>query len=77
MPVVTRVEIPRGCVVLLATDGLTKHVRDEEIARRLETMTSSEELCRGLLELALERGGSDNVTLIAARAPLPPQPAGA
>ncbi|HEU4698546.1 MAG TPA: protein phosphatase 2C domain-containing protein [Gemmatimonadales bacterium] len=71
MPVVTRMEIPRGCVVLLATDGLTKHVSNAEIERAIATMTSSEQLCRALLELALERGGTDNVTLIAARAPLP------
>lgn len=70
-PVVTRIEIPRGCVVLLATDGLTKHVSNAEIAAEVGAMTSSEQLCRALLELALERGGSDNITLIAARAPLP------
>jgi protein phosphatase len=71
MPVVTRIEIPRGCVILLATDGLTKHVTDEEIKAQIEAMTSSEQLCRSLLALALERGGTDNITLIAARAPLP------
>ncbi len=71
MPAVTRVEIPRGCVILLATDGLTKHVDDAEIKRQIEAMTSSEQLCRSLLALALERGGTDNITLIAARAPLP------
>jgi PPM family protein phosphatase len=71
VPVVTRMEIPRGCVLLLATDGLTKHVTADEIKQHIEAMTSSEELCRGLLDLTLERGGSDNITLIAARAPLP------
>lgn len=70
MPVVTRIEIPRGCVLLLATDGLTKHVNVTEIREQIEAMTSSEQLCRSLLDLALERGGSDNVTLIAARAPV-------
>jgi protein phosphatase len=70
VPVVTRMEIPRGAVVLLATDGLTKHVSDDEIRRHVEAMTSSEQVCRTLLDLALERGGTDNVTLIAARAPL-------
>ncbi|HEX5386516.1 MAG TPA: protein phosphatase 2C domain-containing protein [Gemmatimonadales bacterium] len=69
-PVVSRIEIPRGCVVLLATDGLTKHVSGVEIGGQIEAMSSSEQLCRALLDLALERGGSDNISLIAARAPL-------
>lgn len=69
-PVVSRIEIPRGCVILLATDGLTKHVTDAEIAMHVKQMESSEQLCRTLLDLVLERGGSDNVTLIAARAPI-------
>ncbi|HEU5051311.1 MAG TPA: protein phosphatase 2C domain-containing protein, partial [Gemmatimonadales bacterium] len=69
-PVVTRIEIPRGCVIVLCTDGLTKHVDNAEITREIERMTSSEQLCGTLLDLALERGGSDNVTIISARAPL-------
>ncbi|HEX6644258.1 MAG TPA: protein phosphatase 2C domain-containing protein [Gemmatimonadales bacterium] len=70
-PVVTRIEIPRGCVIFLCTDGLTKHVDNDEIKREIEAMTSSEQLCRKLLDTALARGGSDNVTIISARAPLP------
>ena len=31
----------------------------------------TEQLCRRLLELALDRGGNDNITIISARAPLP------
>lgn len=71
LPVVTRMEIPPGCVLLLATDGLTKHVSNAEIQQQIESMRSSEQLCHSLLELALERGGSDNITLIAARALVP------
>jgi len=70
LPVVSKIEIPRGCVIFLATDGLTKHVNDAEIAERIGAMQSSEQLCRSLLDLALERGGTDNITIIAARAPL-------
>jgi protein phosphatase len=32
-------------------------------------MQSSEQLCHTLLDLVLERGGSDNVTILAGRAP--------
>lgn len=70
-PEVVRVDVAeRGCVVLFCSDGLTRHVNDEEIAQRIASMTSSEQLCRALLDLALERGGTDNITIIAARAPL-------
>lgn len=59
---------PRGCVILLCSDGLTKHVKDEEIAEHLRTMTSAEQVCTALLELSLDRGGTDNITILAGRA---------
>jgi protein phosphatase len=68
-PEVTRVDVrQRGCVILVCSDGLTKHVADDEIAEQLRTMQSAEHVCRQLLELALERGGSDNITLVVGRA---------
>jgi len=68
-PEITRVDVrERGCVVLVCTDGLTKHVTDEEIARHLGAMESSEQVSRALLQLALDRGGTDNITLVVGRA---------
>jgi serine/threonine protein phosphatase PrpC len=68
-PVVTRLDIrQRGCVLLLCSDGLTKHVSDADLAQQLRSMQSSEQLCRALLDLALERGGTDNITVVAGRA---------
>lgn len=70
-PEVARVDIAeRGCVVLFCSDGLTKHVSDAEIAEHFEKMTSSEQVSRDLLNLALDRGGTDNITIVVARAPL-------
>jgi serine/threonine protein phosphatase PrpC len=70
MPVVTRLSIEqRGCIVLLCTDGLTKHVSDDEIAENLKGIQSAEQVCRDLLTLALDRGGSDNITIVIGRAP--------
>ena len=54
----------------MCSDGLTKHVADDEIASHIAAMKSSEQLARDLVDLALERGGTDNVTVIAGRAPL-------
>ncbi len=69
LPEITRVNVrERGTVILVCSDGLTKHVRDEEIASHLGTMESAPQVCRDLLQLALDRGGSDNITLIVGRA---------
>lgn len=54
-------------VFLICTDGLTKHVSDEKIAERLRTMTSSEQVCRALIQDALDGGGTDNVTAVVLR----------
>ena len=70
-PETTVLDIPTGCVVLLCSDGLTKHVHDTEIAEQIRGMTSSEQVCRSLVDLALERGGTDNITVIVARARKP------
>lgn len=67
-PEVTRVDVRRrGCVILVCTDGLTKHVADAEIAAALERMTSAEQVAGELLHLALERGGTDNITIVVGR----------
>lgn len=69
-PVVSRVDVSeRGCVLLFCTDGLTKHVSDDEIAEFCSKGMSAEPLARLLVDLALERGGSDNITVVIARAP--------
>jgi len=69
LPVISRVDVgKRGTVTLVCSDGLTKHVTDEEIGLAIGRMTSAEQLCHELLELVLERGGSDNVTLVVGRA---------
>lgn len=69
MPVVSRLDV-RGAspLLLLCSDGLTKHVTDGEIEKCIATMQSSEQLCRSLLDLALARGGEDNVTIVVGRA---------
>jgi protein phosphatase len=66
-PVTTPMDCRWSDVVLLCTDGLTKHVSDDEIKAELASAKSSEAICRSLLALALDRGGSDNITLVAGR----------
>jgi len=66
-PMITVTEQRWEDVMLLCTDGLTKHVADQEIAEQLATVKSSEQICRNLLDLTLSRGASDNVTVLAGR----------
>lgn len=51
---------------LWCTDGLTRHVSETEIREVMERGVASEAICRDLLALALDRGGEDNITIIAA-----------
>ncbi|HET7632380.1 MAG TPA: protein phosphatase 2C domain-containing protein [Gemmatimonadaceae bacterium] len=70
-PVVTRVVRKWGTIVLLCSDGLTKHVSTERIAERLGALKSSKETCEALLQDALDGGGTDNITIVIGRT-LPP-----
>ena len=67
-PVVTRIDMTWGAVILLCSDGLTGHVSDERIRERLRTMSSARQACEDLLSDALDGGGSDNITIIVGRA---------
>ena len=67
VPEVVVTDVTRRGVIMLCTDGLTNHVTDAEIADHLAHCTSAEHCCRGLVELALERGGTDNVTVVIGR----------
>ncbi len=66
-PVVTRVVRDWGTVVLLCSDGLTKHVSDERIAERLGSMTGARQVAEALLQDALDGGGTDNITIVVGR----------
>jgi protein phosphatase len=66
-PVVTKFDLTWDTVVLLCSDGLTRHVSDERIAERLRSTRSSREACEALLADALAGGGSDNITIVVRR----------
>lgn len=60
------VQIGHGDRLLLCSDGLTDMASEEEIAGILGAHPESEAACQALVDLALERGGRDNVTVIVA-----------
>ena len=59
-------DVDNGDVLLLCSDGLTDMLSDEEITSVLSTAESSQDVAGKLVRLALERGGKDNITAIAA-----------
>jgi len=67
-PVVSRFDMTWGHVLLLCSDGLTRHVPDERIADVLRSMTSAKQAGETLLQEALEGGGTDNITIVVGRA---------
>ena len=67
-PKITRFDMTWGHVLLLCSDGLTRHVSDERIRDVLRSMTSAKQACETLLQEALDDGGSDNITVVVGRA---------
>lgn len=57
------VDLKPGTSVLLATDGLTRYILQEEIATTLAT-SPFESACASLIDIAKQRGGQDNITCI-------------
>ena len=66
-PTVTQVERSWGSILLLCSDGLTKHVSDEKIEDVLGNIESAKQACEDLLQAALDDGGSDNITIVIGR----------
>jgi len=64
---VHRIRLVAGDSVLLCSDGLYDVTKDEEIASILAGTASAEAACRSLVDLALERGAPDNVTVVVSR----------
>ena len=57
-----------GDLFLICSDGLSGMVSDREIADMLGAGGELPALCKRLVDLANEKGGHDNVTVVLARA---------
>ena len=60
-----------GDRILLCTDGLTDMVDEKAIAQALAVERLASETCRTLVDMALDNGGRDNITLVIARYTFP------
>ena len=60
-------EVEEGTEFLLCTDGITRHVSDNEIRQLLVLNNDLGEVCRELKKRCYDRGAEDNLTVIAVR----------
>lgn len=64
LPVVGLIDLQPGDTLMLCTDGLTKHVSDDEIAKVMARGESAVAMSTTLVNDALNAGGTDNVTVV-------------
>ena len=57
-------ELAQGDMILLCSDGLTRHVTDREIEHLLRFSQDADSAADQLVDLANQRGGRDNITVI-------------
>ena len=62
-----RIDLHDGDIFLLCSDGLSNEVSDEEMGGVLTTGDCRQAVER-LLDLALQRGGRDNISVVVAQA---------
>jgi protein phosphatase len=63
----SRQRLRRGDTLILCSDGLSGVVRREEFAQQVASSPDLPTVCSSLIDLANERGGPDNVTVVAVR----------
>ena len=66
-PSIVEIGYQTGSSYLICSDGVTDMLSDEEIQEILSKTGTAEEKVEELLEMALSRGGRDNVTMILAQ----------
>lgn len=60
-------EVEDGTEFVLCTDGITRHVSDQELRQLLILNDDLESVCGQLKELCYERGAEDNLTVVIVR----------
>ena len=70
-PDLYRYQLKDGDRLMLCTDGLTDMVGEDTITRELGRAASAADACQLLVDLALGRGGRDNVTVVVANYTFP------
>lgn len=60
-------EVEEGTEFLLCTDGITRHVSDNELRQVLVLTDDLDDVCSELRERCFERGAEDNLTVVVVR----------
>jgi protein phosphatase len=61
------IEVEDGTEFLLCTDGITRHITDNEMRQLLVVSSSLEDVCNELKRRCYERGAEDNLTVVVVR----------
>lgn len=60
-------DVENGTLFLLCSDGITRHIPDEELSALLRSTSVLEETCAEMKRLCYERGAEDNLTAVLVR----------
>ena len=60
-------DLRRGDTLVICSDGLSGQVKREEIGQLVRELPDLDALCSRLITMANERGGPDNITVVAVR----------
>ena len=66
-PDLKTIMVEPGTSFLICSDGITRHISDNEIRRVLSHGSSLEDVCSYLKDLVYDRGAEDNMTAVAVR----------
>jgi protein phosphatase len=64
---ISSIELVQDDTLIVCSDGLSQKVKAEEMANLVRQTSDLTMLCRSLVALANQRGGEDNITVIAAK----------
>lgn len=68
----SKIEFLPGDRIVLASDGLSDEMTEEEIGALINGCSAPQEVCQRLMETVLKRGARDNTTIVAlSRSPIP------